>query len=82
MQAEFVEQIIVDLMRRHRKSLAEARDEAVRGLGLSDTSMVDNDVAAGGDGVMPDQKQIVTEWAKEFKLEGLWGDDAEETMQE
>ncbi|CAK7266827.1 nuclear GTP-binding protein nug1 [Sporothrix epigloea] len=22
-----------------------------------------------------DQKQIVTEWAKEFKLEGLWGDD-------
>ncbi|KAI0021207.1 P-loop containing nucleoside triphosphate hydrolase protein [Xylariomycetidae sp. FL0641] len=25
--------------------------------------------------VMPDQKEIVTEWAKEFKLEGLWGDD-------
>ncbi|KAI5865108.1 P-loop containing nucleoside triphosphate hydrolase protein [Durotheca rogersii] len=24
--------------------------------------------------VMPDQKEIVTEWAKEFKLEGLWGD--------
>ncbi|KAI1482379.1 P-loop containing nucleoside triphosphate hydrolase protein [Daldinia eschscholtzii] len=24
---------------------------------------------------MPDQKEIVTEWAKEFKLEGLWGDD-------
>ncbi|KAH6648448.1 P-loop containing nucleoside triphosphate hydrolase protein [Truncatella angustata] len=23
----------------------------------------------------PDQKQIVTEWAKEFKLDGLWGDD-------
>lgn len=23
----------------------------------------------------PDQKQIVTEWAAEFKLEGLWGDD-------
>lgn len=22
-----------------------------------------------------DQKQIVTEWAKEFKIEGLWGDD-------
>ncbi|KAI0850528.1 P-loop containing nucleoside triphosphate hydrolase protein [Daldinia vernicosa] len=26
---------------------------------------------------MPDQKEIVTEWAKEFKLEGLWGDDGE-----
>ncbi|XXG98123.1 hypothetical protein Hte_004443 [Hypoxylon texense] len=25
--------------------------------------------------IMPDQKEIVTEWAKEFKLEGLWGDD-------
>ena len=25
---------------------------------------------------MPDQKVIVTEWAKEFKLEGLWGDEA------
>ncbi|KAI0406788.1 P-loop containing nucleoside triphosphate hydrolase protein [Xylaria palmicola] len=24
---------------------------------------------------MADQKVIVTEWAKEFKLEGLWGDD-------
>ncbi|KAI0538295.1 P-loop containing nucleoside triphosphate hydrolase protein [Xylaria digitata] len=24
---------------------------------------------------MADQKQIVTEWAKEFKLEGLWGGD-------
>lgn len=24
-----------------------------------------------------DQKEIVTEWAKEFKLEGLWGDDEE-----
>ncbi|RYP03506.1 hypothetical protein DL764_005110 [Monosporascus ibericus] len=26
-------------------------------------------------GAIPDQKEIVTEWAKEFKLEGLWGDD-------
>lgn len=25
--------------------------------------------------IMPDQKEIVTEWAKEFKLEGLWGDE-------
>ncbi|KAI1844329.1 hypothetical protein JX266_009423 [Neoarthrinium moseri] len=26
---------------------------------------------------MADHKQIVTEWAKEFKLDGLWGDDEE-----
>lgn len=26
------------------------------------------------DGLVGDQKDIVTEWAKEFKLEGLWGD--------
>lgn len=29
-------------------------------------------------GLVGDQKEIVTEWAKEFKLEGLWGDGAEE----
>jgi len=37
--------------------------------------------------VVGDQKEIVTEWAAEFKLDGLWGDGkddvpAEETMQE
>ncbi|KAL9109454.1 MAG: hypothetical protein Q9227_005962 [Pyrenula ochraceoflavens] len=42
---------------------------------------------AGADGtkVSPDRKEIVTEWAKEFKLEGLWGDgemDESEDMQE
>jgi nuclear GTP-binding protein len=31
---------------------------------------------AGEEDVMPDQKQIVTEWAAEFKLDGLWGDDS------
>ncbi|KAG6044089.1 hypothetical protein E4U39_003715 [Claviceps sp. Clav50 group G5] len=31
---------------------------------------------AGEEDVMPDQKEIVTEWAAEFKLEGLWGDGA------
>ncbi|KAK5987338.1 Nuclear GTP-binding protein NUG1 [Cladobotryum mycophilum] len=30
---------------------------------------------AGEETVMPDQKQIVTEWAAEFKLDGLWGND-------
>ena len=29
---------------------------------------------AGEEEVVPDQKEIVTEWAAEFKLEGLWGD--------
>jgi nuclear GTP-binding protein len=33
--------------------------------------------------VVGDQKEIVTEWAKEFKIEGLWGDStSEETMEE
>ncbi|KAI9781473.1 MAG: hypothetical protein M1816_002360 [Peltula sp. TS41687] len=36
---------------------------------------------------LQDQKEIVNEWAKEFKLEGLWGDeideaDVDETMQQ
>ncbi|KAI1767744.1 P-loop containing nucleoside triphosphate hydrolase protein [Hypoxylon sp. FL1150] len=33
----------------------------------------------GAPTVMPDQKEIVTEWTKEFKLEGLWGDDDDDT---
>ena len=33
----------------------------------------------GGD---VDTKQVVTEWAKEFKIEGLWGDDGNEQMAE
>lgn len=35
--------------------------------------------AAAADEPLADQKVIVTEWAKEFKLEGLWGDEEEET---
>jgi nuclear GTP-binding protein len=31
-----------------------------------------------GETVMADQKVIVTEWAAEFKLEGLWGGEEEE----
>lgn len=30
-------------------------------------------------GLVGDQKEIVKEWAAEFKLEGLWGDDTAET---
>ncbi|KAK4250812.1 P-loop containing nucleoside triphosphate hydrolase protein [Corynascus novoguineensis] len=32
--------------------------------------------------VMADQKVIVTQWAEEFKLEGLWGDDEGEAVKE
>ncbi|ORY13733.1 nucleolar GTP-binding protein 2 [Clohesyomyces aquaticus] len=31
-------------------------------------------------GLVGDQKEIVKEWAAEFKLEGLWGDDATDTV--
>ncbi|RFU75960.1 nuclear gtp-binding [Trichoderma arundinaceum] len=37
---------------------------------------------AGEEDVMPDQKTIVTEWAAEFKLDGLWGDDSTEAVNE
>lgn len=30
------------------------------------------------EGLVGDQKEIVTEWAKEFKLDGLWGDDVQQ----
>lgn len=45
------------------------------------TSTAPGTAAAGSgsdDAPMADQKEIVTEWAKEFKLEGLWGDDDNE----
>ncbi|KAM0254787.1 hypothetical protein ACHAQJ_006445 [Trichoderma viride] len=31
---------------------------------------------SGEEDVMPDRKEIVTEWAAEFKLDGLWGNDS------
>jgi nuclear GTP-binding protein len=47
----------------------------------------DATAATSNDGpVVGDQKEIVTEWAAEFKLEGLWGNGKDEvevgTMQE
>ncbi|KAM0322876.1 hypothetical protein ACHAQA_009217 [Verticillium albo-atrum] len=44
-------------------------------------AVADADGSAGADAVVsddmaaPDQKVVVTAWAKEFKIEGLWGDD-------
>ena len=43
----------------------------------------DRNVVASSDGLALDSKEIVTEWAREFKLEGLWGDEeGNEEMQE
>lgn len=39
----------------------------------AETGSADSDAA--DDVPMADQKEIVTEWAKEFKLDGLWGND-------
>ncbi|TVY80925.1 Nuclear GTP-binding protein NUG1 [Lachnellula suecica] len=51
------------------------------------SSSTDMDINESKEGQpMADQKEIVTEWAAEFKLEGLWGDGkaeaAEDSMQE
>jgi len=37
---------------------------------------------AAGSGLVGDQKEIVTEWAAEFKLEGLWGDGKDDVVDE
>ncbi|KAK2038932.1 hypothetical protein LZ31DRAFT_588034 [Colletotrichum somersetense] len=47
----------------------EAPVLAVQGDGAAAAAPVSDDVGAA------DQKTIVTEWAQEFKLDGLWGDD-------
>jgi nuclear GTP-binding protein len=57
------------------------RDGRIQGWIEAPVLSVANGSEAASDGSAPlqDQKQIVTEWAKEFKLEGLWGDhDSEE----
>ncbi|RYP91532.1 hypothetical protein DL770_002378 [Monosporascus sp. CRB-9-2] len=45
------------------------------GAGDGDAAAAATKMADTQGGAIPDQKEIVTEWAKEFKLEGLWGDD-------
>ncbi|EAQ92578.1 hypothetical protein CHGG_00813 [Chaetomium globosum CBS 148.51] len=58
--------------------------------GWSEPPVVGAAAAPGKDGVvriadeevMADQKVIVTQWAEEFKLEGLWGDEAAEEVKE
>lgn len=47
---------------------------------LSDSGTKDDRAAANGaTDVDPDQKKVVKEWAAEFKLDGLWNDDAPES---
>lgn len=56
------------------------RDGRIQGWMEAPTIQIVQDVALPGkgdkihEGLVGDQKEIVTEWAKEFKLEGLWGD--------
>ncbi|RDA93078.1 hypothetical protein CP533_4073 [Ophiocordyceps camponoti-saundersi (nom. inval.)] len=40
-------------------------------------AVADGDEGAVAEAVAPDHKEIVTEWAAEFKIEGLWGDEPE-----
>ena len=53
--------------------LADWRDGRIRGWTEPPPAQDEN-----GDGASADQKQIVHEWSKEFKLDGLWGDDCQE----
>ncbi|KAK1769494.1 P-loop containing nucleoside triphosphate hydrolase protein [Phialemonium atrogriseum] len=43
--------------------------------GWADAPPPPPEAGAEGSEAAPDQKEIVTEWAKEFKIEGLFGDD-------
>lgn len=56
-------------------------DAPVLAVAPAATAMITSDAPVVGD-----QKEIVTEWAEEFKLEGLWGDGkaeiTEDIMQE
>ncbi|OAA61283.1 GTP-binding protein [Niveomyces insectorum RCEF 264] len=58
-------------------SAAVAAAAAANKGAAADTDMADASGAppVAAPTVVVDQKQIVTEWAKEFKLDGLWGDD-------
>ncbi|PHH63808.1 hypothetical protein CDD81_5465 [Ophiocordyceps australis] len=54
------------------------RDGRIQGWVEPPTLPLESDLVAtnkGEGGIMADQKEIVSEWAAEFKLEGLWGDD-------
>jgi nuclear GTP-binding protein len=64
--------------------ITDWRDGRIQGWMDAPTLQIASDVATDKKGaeVVGDQKVIVTEWAKEFKLEGLWGDSSEEVADE
>lgn len=58
--------------------VSDWRDGRIQGWMAAPTLQIAQEGARPGEkesGLVGDQKEIVTEWAKEFKLEGLWGDD-------
>jgi nuclear GTP-binding protein len=60
-------------------------DPPVIPLAANATPGEENGAATGAAQVSADQKEIVSEWSKEFKLEGLWGEDigdGDEAMEE
>lgn len=54
--------------------ITDWRDGRIQGWMDAPVLAVAQDAIMDGEAVVGDQKQIVTEWAEEFKLEGLWGD--------
>lgn len=55
--------------------LADWRDGRVRGWSEAPKAEAPNGTAPGEEGAQIASKEIAQGWAKEFKLEGLWGDD-------
>ncbi|KAF2094812.1 GTPase [Rhizodiscina lignyota] len=67
--------VIIDWRDGRIQGWVNAPKLAVHVEGVDDVDMGgDENTKAQSDGKMVDQKKIVTEWAAEFKLEGLWGD--------
>lgn len=62
--------------------ITDWRDGRIQGWMDAPVLAIAPEVQAGEDAPIGDQKEIVTEWAKEFKLEGLWGDGKETASDE
>lgn len=54
--------------------ITDWRDGRIQGWMDAPVLAIAQDSGVDGEAVVGDQKQIVTEWSEEFKLEGLWGD--------
>ena len=66
--------------------ITDWRDGRIQGWMEAPVLAIAPETKPGEQAGVGDQKEIVTEWAKEFKLEGLWGDGkdtaSDEAMQE